>query len=107
MARWEIDPAAVERLRREGGAGGILDVREPWELKICAVAGSLDIPMAQVPSRVDALPRDGMLVVMCHHGARSLRVTEWLRANGFDNAINLAGGIDAWAAQIDDTMTRY
>ena len=107
MDGWEIDPATVNRLRQTGQAVTILDVREPWERQIAAVEGSLDIPMAQVPAQLDMLPRNGVLAVLCHHGARSFRVTEWLRSRGFNNAINLAGGIDAWAAEVDDTITRY
>jgi rhodanese-related sulfurtransferase len=63
--------------------------------------------MAQVPQRVAELPRDRDIVVLCHLGARSERVTAFLRANGFTRAVNLAGGIDAWSREIDPAIPRY
>lgn len=85
----------------------LIDVREPWETEICRVAGAQFIPMRQIPEHLGSLPRDRRLLVMCHHGARSLRVTQFLRANGFDAATNIAGGIAAWAEEIDPSLARY
>jgi len=99
---------SVDALARERGAGvTVLDVREPWELEICRLADSIAIPLGTLPANVAALPRTGRLVVLCHHGRRSAHAVEWLRANGFSNAINLAGGIDAWAREIDPEMRTY
>jgi rhodanese-related sulfurtransferase len=99
---------SVDELARERGpAASVLDVREPWELEICRLDGSIDIPLGTLPGRAAMLPRAGKLVVMCHHGRRSAQAVEWLRANGFPNAINLAGGIDAWARRIDPEMRTY
>ena len=105
--RFEVDPEDVAALRDGGGNVALLDVREPWEVDICAIAGSIHIPMGQVPTRVEDVPTDRPLVVLCHHGARSARVTAWLRQQGFDKAVNMAGGIAAWAARIDTTMGTY
>jgi rhodanese-related sulfurtransferase len=91
----------------DGGALAVLDVREPWEVEICRLPDSIDIPLALLPDRLAALPRDGLLVVLCHHGMRSRQAVRWLRANGIANAINLTGGIDAWARQIDPAMRTY
>ena len=91
----------------DGAALAVLDVREPWEVEICRLPDSIDIPLALLPDRLAALPRDGMLVVLCHHGMRSRQAVRWLRANGIANAINLTGGIDAWARQIDPAMRTY
>lgn len=85
----------------------LLDVREEWEVNLCAIAGSRHIPMNEVPERVDELPREGALVVVCHHGMRSMQVAQWLRAQGFDNAINLDGGIDQWARLVEPAMATY
>jgi adenylyltransferase/sulfurtransferase len=85
----------------------LIDVREPYELEICAVAGSEDIPMRQIPEHVDTLPKNKHLLVLCHHGNRSMRVTEFLRARGFTAVSNVAGGIEAWAEQIEPAMRRY
>jgi adenylyltransferase/sulfurtransferase len=96
--------AAAQRLR----AGALLlDVREDSEVATCHVAGSRHIPMRQVPENVADLPRDRQILVLCHHGGRSRRVTQFLRANGFGQATNVAGGIDAWAEQLDPAMPRY
>ncbi len=85
----------------------VLDVREPRELAVCAVEGALHVPMQEIPARLAELPRDQPLVVMCHHGMRSRMVTQFLRGQGFANAINLEGGIDAWATLIEPGMARY
>lgn len=99
---------SVDELARERGATvAVLDVREPWELEICRLDGSIVIPLGTLPAHAAQLPRTGKLVVMCHHGRRSAHAVEWLRANGFPNAINLAGGIDAWARRIDPEMRTY
>lgn len=101
----EIDVATAARLHREGAL--LLDVREPDEVAICAIAGSRHIPMRQIPEALAELPRDRLILVQCHHGGRSLRVTQFLRANGFTQVSNVAGGIDAWAQQIDPSLARY
>jgi rhodanese-related sulfurtransferase len=91
----------------EGGNVAILDVREPWEVEFCRLPDSIAIPLAQLPGQLSALPRDGMLVVLCHHGMRSQQAMQWLRANGVANAVNLTGGIDAWARLVDPSMRTY
>jgi rhodanese-related sulfurtransferase len=65
------------------------------------------VPLAQLPATAATLPRDRMLVVLCHHGMRSAQATSWLRRQGFDKAVNLAGGIDAWAREIDPAVPTY
>ena len=76
------------------------------ELDVCGLDGALHIPMAEVRARIEELPTDRPLVVVCHHGARSQMVVDFLREAGFDNAVNL-DGIDAWACDIDQSMPRY
>ncbi len=85
----------------------ILDVREPDELAIAYLEGVRAIPMRQIPALVDSLPRDRHLLVLCHHGQRSLRVTHFLRDQGFTAVSNIAGGIEAWATEIDPAIARY
>ncbi len=101
----EIDVATAAQQLRAGAL--LLDVREPYEVAHVAVAGSRHVPMRQIPAALDDLPRDQPILVLCHHGGRSLRVTQFLRANGFAGAVNVAGGIDAWAQQVDPTLPRY
>jgi len=101
----EIDVATAAQQLRDGAL--LLDVREAFEVATCAIAGSRHIPMRQIPESLPDLPRDRLILVQCHHGGRSLRVTQYLRANGFTQVTNVAGGIDAWAEQIDPGLARY
>jgi rhodanese-related sulfurtransferase len=101
----ETDVADAARQVQAGAL--LLDVREPFEVQICAVTSSRHIPMRQIPESLSELPRDQPILVLCHHGGRSLRVTQFMRANGFANVTNIAGGIDAWAKQIDPALARY
>ena len=103
----EIDIAALERLRANGEDLVIIDVREPWEREICSIAGSLGIPLDELPERTGELGDAGTLVLVCHHGVRSLQAAIWLRRQGFENAVSLSGGIDAWASELEPTMRRY
>lgn len=84
----------------------LLDVREPEEVEICNLPDHVHIPMAQVPQGLDRLPRDRPVVVYCHSGMRSAQVTAFLRQHGLD-AVNLAGGIDAWSRTVDPDVPRY
>jgi rhodanese-related sulfurtransferase len=74
----------------------LLDVREPEELADGVIAGSVSVPVREVRHRLGELPRDRDIVVICHLGVRSAYVTERLNALGYDRAVNLAGGMDAW-----------
>jgi len=96
-----------ERLKRGAGDLVILDVREPWELAIASVPGTLNIPMNSIPARLDDLPRDKDIAVLCHHGNRSRRVAELLLYNGFEKVFNIAGGIAAWASDVDPSTPTY
>jgi rhodanese-related sulfurtransferase len=94
-------------MRSAGKEHTVLDVREERELDICRLEGALHIPMGEIPAQTDNLSTDQLLVVICHHGARSQMVVDFLRNAGFDNAVNLDGGIDAWACEVDQSMPRY
>ena len=85
----------------------LLDVREAWEFEICHIAGSTNIPMGQIPQRLQELPDDGTVVVICHHGVRSQQVIHFLRAQATFRLINLDGGVDAWARAVDRDMPLY
>jgi rhodanese-related sulfurtransferase len=86
----------------------LLDVREPWEYQIAHIAGSTLIPMNEIPGRAhQELDEDTPILVLCHHGARSLSVAAWLRQQGFEQAQSIAGGIDAWSAILDPSIPRY
>ncbi|MCG8582842.1 MAG: rhodanese-like domain-containing protein [Bacteroidales bacterium] len=79
-----------------GKAPFLIDVREPAELLEGKIAGSINIPMQQVPERLDEIPKDQPVVIYCHLGIRSAHVIEFLSKQGYDKLINLTGGYDAW-----------
>jgi len=85
----------------------LLDIREVHELEVCSINGSIDIPMNTLPENIEKLSKEGPLVVMCHIGGRSAQVVNWLIQNGYNNALNLEGGISAWAQTIDPEMAQY
>ena len=103
----EISAADAVILRDSNNEAVFLDVREHFELTICRIEGALHIPMGEVSERHEALPRDAPLIVFCHHGMRSLNVVQYLETKGFENALNLAGGIHSWAAEVDTEMKQY
>jgi rhodanese-related sulfurtransferase len=108
MPELEITPQAFAKQRQQPNSPLLLDVREPWEHQTASIANSVLIPMGDVPSRAHAeLDPDAPIVVLCHHGARSLNVALWLREQGFTHAQSLAGGIDAWSRTVDPEVPRY
>lgn len=105
----EIDVQSVKQLLDSDESCLLLDCREPGEIATARIAGTTTIPMREIPARLGELEayKSGRLVVHCHHGGRSLRVTQFLRQQGFEQAQNMAGGIDAWSLEIDPTVPRY
>jgi len=107
MYDYEITAQDSATLLKDGKAR-LIDVREPWEFATAQVDGSLSMPMGDVPSRAhQELDPDERLLILCHHGARSLSVTNWLRQQGFEAAQSVAGGIDAWSCSVDAKVPRY
>ena len=102
----EIDPLEVKRRMSKGEKPLILDVREPWEIAAASIAGTLNIPMGDIPSRMAELDRNRETIVMCHHGVRSAQVAMYLARSGFAFVLNLSGGIDGWS-EIDPSVPRY
>ena len=103
----EIGPQDLASLVAGAVPPLVIDVREAGELAICALPGALHLPMQEVPARLGEIPRDRALVVLCHHGVRSRMVAEFLVRHGFEDVANLAGGIDAWAEEVDPALPRY
>jgi rhodanese-related sulfurtransferase len=105
---YEISPEAVKQKLGAGESFTLLDVREPWEFKASKINGAKLMPMGDVPSRAhQELDPEDQIVVVCHHGVRSMSVTVWLRQQGFDKAQSMRGGIDAWSRQVDNTVPTY
>lgn len=96
---------------REHGEPIVLDVREPHELQLASVKTDgftlVTIPMGVIPPRLNELDPKRPIACLCHHGARSMQVAMFLQSRGFDRVANIAGGIHAWAAEVDPTMGRY
>ena len=103
----QLSPTDVRRLLDSDDPPLLLDVREPWEFGVCAIDGSVNLPMGAVPGAADGLDRDRETVVICHHGMRSQQVGLFLERAGFSKVINLTGGIDAWAREVDPAMATY
>ena len=85
----------------------LLDVRDPWEFEICRLSGSLNIPMNEIAGKTQELDPDTRTIVICHFGMRSMEVGNFLESSGFKDIVNLEGGLDAWAEQVDQDMPRY
>ena len=102
--------SATELMRYLEGADPaplLLDVREAWEYQRVHLPDSKLIPMRQIPAALPTLDREQETVVICHHGIRSRQVAYFMEQYGFKNVINLHGGIDAWAREVDTAMTLY
>jgi len=85
----------------------LLDVREPWEFDICHLRESELVPMGRIPAWAENADRSRPTVVICHHGIRSRQVAMYLEHLGFSNVINLAGGVERWAREVDPQMATY
>lgn len=103
----QIDVGTLSAWLEAGEPVTVIDVREQWEWSHVHLSASRLIPLGSLPTQVDGLPRVGALVILCHHGGRSLQATRFLREIGFDNAVNLIGGIDRWALEVDPSLSRY
>ena len=84
----------------------LVDVREPYEVEICNIKGSLFIPMNEIPQNIEQLDKEKKYAVMCHSGVRSLYVSNYLNSLGY-STLNVIGGIERWATVVDKNMKRY
>lgn len=101
-----IEPRVLASWLREGPLL-LLDVREAWEVQVSPFPDALHVPMREIPAHVDEFAPGRPIVCICHHGARSAQVAMFLQHRGFEQVYNLAGGIDAWAREVDATIPRY
>jgi rhodanese-related sulfurtransferase len=105
---YEISAGELKSLLDSSADVLLLDVREPWEFEAARIAESKHVPMGEVPARFNQeLDPESHIVVVCHHGVRSMNVTAWLRNQGFEKVQSLRGGIDRWAREIDSTVPLY
>jgi rhodanese-related sulfurtransferase len=104
----EITVAQLQSLLASEHPPLLLDVREPWEYATAHIEPSTLLPMNEIPGRAhQELDDDANILVLCHHGSRSLSVAAWLRQQGFDKAQSVSGGIDAWSRTIDPSIPLY
>jgi rhodanese-related sulfurtransferase len=95
-------------MREQGEPVRLIDVREPFELQLGHLEDAEAIPMRSIPAQLGSLDDEGRpIVVMCHHGVRSMQVVCWLREQGVENCVSLAGGIDRWSLEVDSSVPRY
>jgi rhodanese-related sulfurtransferase len=105
---YEITAEEVKGKMETGESFTLLDVREPWEFETAKMHGAKLMPMGEVPSRAhQELDPDDNIIVVCHHGVRSMNVTVWLRQQGFERAQSMRGGIDAWSRRVDQKVPVY
>ena len=106
-----VDLSAWLEAARAHGEPVALDVREPHELQLASVAENgfqlLTIPMGVIPPRLSELNPEQPIACLCHHGGRSMQVAHFLASRGFRHVANIAGGINAWSAEVDPSIPRY
>jgi len=103
----EISAVQLKTMLESQSPPVVLDVREEWEWQRAHVDAARLMPMGDVPAHLDELDRSRGLVVMCHHGGRSRQIVLFLEQQGYDRAINLRGGIDAWSREVDPAVPQY
>ena len=103
----QIDPAGLKAKMDAREPLCLLDVREPWEVALASIPGSVCIPLNEIPSRLEELDAANETIVMCKAGGRSQRAAEFLAAHGFGQVSNLRGGISAWTRDIDPDVPDY
>jgi rhodanese-related sulfurtransferase len=104
----EITPTQAKDLLASSTPPLLLDVREPMEYQMARIEPSTNMPMGEVPARAhQELDEEQPILVLCHHGVRSLSVAAWLRSHDYDKAQSISGGIDAWSRLVDPSVPRY
>jgi adenylyltransferase/sulfurtransferase len=107
MADDEITPAALQTMMAANSDVFVLDVREPYEIAICAIDGSVKIPLGQIAERYLEVPKDQDVVVHCKSGFRSAQAAEFLQSRGYSRVKNLNGGILRWIDDVDASLSKY
>lgn len=106
-----LDLAQWLQAQRAHGEPVVLDVREPHELQMASITADgftlLTMPMGSIPPRLAELDPQQPIACLCHHGVRSMQVAHFLQSHGFEHVANIAGGIDAWSAELDPRIARY
>jgi len=107
LAEYDITPSELKSMMDANADLYVLDVREPHEISVCAIEGTVKIPLGDVSERYLEVPKDCDVVVHCKLGGRSAQAVEFLQSKGYTNVKNLAGGIIRWADDVDTSLTKY
>ncbi len=108
MSRYKnLHPQEIRDILNNKNGVRLIDVREQWEYNIARLENSELMPTSTFLQYVDKLNPDDDLIIYCHTGVRSASVCSFLADKGFKNLINLKGGIDAWAIEVDPSVPRY
>ena len=108
--QYEMTPQEAKNRLTKGAGAVLIDVREPEEFMLAKVEGSQLVPMQTIPAQLQKLEQmadENTLLVLCHHGVRSLQVVAWLRRQGIKDCYSVAGGIDRWSCEVDGSVPRY
>lgn len=103
----QISPQELKDRLATGEQIMVIDVRESWELAITSLPFTKHIRMIEILPRLGEVPRDIPVVLMCRSGSRSTRTAEMLQLRGYENILNLDGGILAWAREVDPTLPTF
>jgi rhodanese-related sulfurtransferase len=104
---YKIMPQDVQKQLSDRNKCTLIDVRESAEFALARIEGAELIPMGSIPGELQKLEGIGDLLILCHHGVRSLQVVLWLRAHGIENCYSVAGGMDRWSCEVDASVPRY
>jgi|TARA_B100001142_G_scaffold305478_1_gene334494 rhodanese-related sulfurtransferase len=100
----KLSPQEYLVLKNEDMNWQLLDVREPWEIEIAHISGSLNIPINEINMRMNEIDKNYSIAVICHSGIRSAKVADILLENSFHKVANIEGGIHEWAENLDRSV---
>jgi len=104
----DLTPEDLHARQQRGENLQLIDVREPMEYDYCRIEGSQLIPLGELPRRAAEIATDRPVVLICHHGVRSMQALAFLQhRHGHTNLLNLKGGIDAWSREVDPQVPVY
>lgn len=102
-----LSPSEAKKLLEHQSSVKLIDVREPWEYKITKIENAELIPLRELPKNLNKFEPNYTYIIYCHHGSRSFYACAYLLQQGIKEVYNLAGGINAWAIQVDRTIKKY
>ncbi|WP_022824274.1 rhodanese-like domain-containing protein [Hymenobacter norwichensis] len=104
----ELTPEELHARLANGEDLQLIDVRQPEEYEYCRIEGSQLIPLGELPRHVEELDDTRPIVLICHHGVRSMQALAFLQhRHEMTNLLNLRGGIHAWSLRVDPTVAIY